>query len=52
MRAMRNLVIHEYFFVDLKIVWSTVKEDLPGLKKQIDGLLLGRRSGHEHEREQ
>jgi uncharacterized protein with HEPN domain len=39
MRAMRNLVIHEYFFLDLKIVWSTVKDDLPELKKKIDGLL-------------
>ena len=39
MRAMRNLVIHEYFFLDLKIVWSTVRDDLPQLKKTIDGLL-------------
>ena len=39
MRAMRNLVIHEYFFLDLKIVWNTVKGDLPLLKKKIDGLL-------------
>jgi uncharacterized protein with HEPN domain len=46
MRAMRNLVIHEYFFVDLKIVWSTVKDGLPQLKQQIDGLLLGQRRGH------
>lgn len=33
MRGMRNVVIHEYFFVDLQIVWTTVKEDLPRLKK-------------------
>jgi len=39
MRAMRNLVIHEYFFLDLKIVWSTVKDDMPQLKNLIDGLL-------------
>jgi uncharacterized protein with HEPN domain len=52
MRAMRNLVIHEYFFVDLKIVWSTVKDDLPQLKQQIDGLLIKQRRGHEHQRGQ
>lgn len=50
MRAMRNVVIHEYFFVDLKIVWTTVKDDLPRLKKQID-LLIERRLRHEQERE-
>lgn len=39
MRGMRNVVIHEYFFVDLEIVWSTVKVDFPKLKQQIDALL-------------
>lgn len=43
MRAMRNAVIHEYFFVDLDIVWNTVKHDLPLLKQQIEALLLERR---------
>ena len=41
MRAMRNLVIHEYFSLDLKIIWSTIKNDLPSLKRQIDILLQG-----------
>jgi uncharacterized protein with HEPN domain len=47
MRAMRNRVIHGYFFVDSKIVWTTVKIDLPKLKDQVDGLLteLRRRPG-------
>jgi uncharacterized protein with HEPN domain len=27
--AMRNKLIHEYFGVDLEIVWDTVKEDIP-----------------------
>ncbi len=39
MRGMRNVAIHEYFFVDLEIVWNTVKEDFPKLKQQIDTLL-------------
>ena len=38
MRGMRNIAIHEYFFVDLEIVWTTVKNDLPKLKQQIDAL--------------
>src|SRR5664279_3355738 len=39
MRGMRNIAIHEYFFVDLEIVWTTVKDDLPKLKQRIDALL-------------
>ena len=39
MRAMRNKVIHDYFDVELGVVWSTVKDDLPGLKEQITDLL-------------
>jgi uncharacterized protein with HEPN domain len=39
MRTMRNKVIHAYFDVELPVVWSTVKTDLPKLKQQIDRLL-------------
>jgi len=39
MRGMRNVAIHEYFFIDLQIVWTTVKNDLPKLKQQVDALL-------------
>jgi uncharacterized protein with HEPN domain len=46
MRGMRNAVIHQYFFVDLQIVWTTVKHDLPRLKRQIDALLIEQRRGH------
>jgi uncharacterized protein with HEPN domain len=40
MRGMRNIAIHEYFFIDLQIVWTTVRHDLPALKQQIDALLM------------
>jgi len=39
--AMRNLLIHEYFGVDLQEVWRTVERDLPVLKHQIEALLQG-----------
>ena len=32
----RNLLIHEYFGVDIDIVWNTIHEDLPKLKSVID----------------
>ncbi|RBP08620.1 uncharacterized protein with HEPN domain [Roseiarcus fermentans] len=39
MRGMRNKMIHEYFDVDVDVVWRTVKSDLPALKQRIDDLL-------------
>ncbi len=39
MRTMRNKLIHDYFDVDLDIVWSTVQQDLPGLARQLRLLL-------------
>lgn len=35
MVGMRNKLIHEYFGVDLDIVWKTVTDDLPVLKRAI-----------------
>lgn len=36
---MRNKLIHEYFGVDLELVFEVAKNDLPILKKQIHELL-------------
>ena len=33
--SMRDNLIHEYFGVDLEVVWETVKEDLPELKSEL-----------------
>ncbi|MBW2185935.1 MAG: DUF86 domain-containing protein [Deltaproteobacteria bacterium] len=41
MRAMRNVLIHEYFGVDVEIIWKTVTEDLPILKRQLDEVAWG-----------
>ena len=37
--SMRNRLIHAYFDVDLDIVFTTVKEDLPSLISQLDEAL-------------
>lgn len=39
MKGMRNKLIHEYFGIDLGLIWDTVQNDLPILKKQISGIL-------------
>lgn len=38
MKAMRNIMIHEYFGVDLETLWKTAKESLPALRKEIAGI--------------
>lgn len=43
MRAMRNLVVHEYFGVDLRIIWDTVHEDLPDLVGDLEEVLEAER---------
>lgn len=37
--GMRDKVIHEYFGVNLEIVWVVVERDLPQLKEAVDQLL-------------
>jgi len=37
--GMRDKLIHEYFGISVNIVWTTVKKDIPKLKKQIRELL-------------
>ncbi len=37
--GMRNRIVHGYSGVKLRIVWDTIKEDLPALHKEISGYL-------------
>ena len=39
-KAFRNLLIHEYFKVDAAEVWTTIQNDLPGLKEQMENILV------------
>lgn len=38
MYGMRNRIVHDYFEVDLEVVWRTVQSDLPTLRNQIAAL--------------
>lgn len=33
--GMRDILIHQYFGVDLNLTWKLIEEDIPELKKQI-----------------
>jgi len=37
--GMRNIFIHEYFGIDLRLVWEIIKVDLPGLKEKVSEIL-------------
>ncbi len=39
MKAMRNILVHEYFGVDLEQVWEVVMKDIPLLKEQVLDML-------------
>jgi uncharacterized protein with HEPN domain len=35
----RNLLVHEYFRVDLKLIWQIIERELPPLKQQINSII-------------
>ncbi len=40
--GMRDEMIHEYFGVDLEMVWNVIEQELPQLKETIESLLAER----------
>jgi uncharacterized protein with HEPN domain len=38
-RIMRNFLIHNYDEIDLGMIWRTVQNNLPSLKRQLEGIL-------------
>ncbi len=39
MAGMRDKLIHEYFGVDVKVLWKTIKKDIPPLKKSLSKII-------------
>lgn len=37
--GLRDILVHEYFGVDLDVVWDIIRNKLPPLKKQVAGIL-------------
>ena len=37
--GLRNVIVHEYFGIDLEIVWGVIERDLPALKKLVQEIL-------------
>jgi uncharacterized protein with HEPN domain len=36
---MRNRLINDYNEIDIELVWQTIQNDVPDLKKKIEGIL-------------
>ena len=39
--AMRNILVHDYFGIDLEEVWAAVARDVPALKVKVAAILSG-----------
>jgi uncharacterized protein with HEPN domain len=42
MRAMRNIVVHEYFGVTNETLWKTARDDMPSIIEPLRKLLSER----------
>jgi uncharacterized protein with HEPN domain len=45
MAGMRDRLVHEYFGIDLEILWETAKEDVPQLKIPVSKVLEDMETG-------
>jgi len=39
MRALRNRIVHDYRGINLNVIWDTVQNNLPALKRQVQEIL-------------
>lgn len=45
MAGLRDKLIHEYFGVDLEIIWQLIKEELPGILHPVQEMLRDLNNG-------
>ena len=45
--VIRNILVHEYFGLDMKTVWDMVLFDMPAMKPHIEAMLSEMTGGQE-----
>ena len=40
-KSFRNFILHEYHAIEMKVIWDTTNEELPGLKEVLEKVLEG-----------
>jgi uncharacterized protein with HEPN domain len=43
--SMRNILVHNYFGIDLEEVWSAVEKDIPDLQRKVTRIVEGWEEG-------
>lgn len=43
MRGMRNRLVHIYFSVDPRLLWDTIQNDLPAIKRWLKSIMADKR---------
>jgi uncharacterized protein with HEPN domain len=38
---MRHILVHDYFGIDLPLVWNVVERELPDLKQRLTNIIQG-----------
>ena len=39
LKSVRNVLVHEYFGIDYKIVWNSIQNNLPDLKQKLEKII-------------
>ena len=42
LKAVRNVLVHEYFGINYEILWTSIQHDIPILRERIDLLMASR----------
>ncbi len=35
-RGLRNRIVHDYFGLDLEIIWQVISQDIPTVKREVE----------------
>lgn len=39
LKSVRNVLVHEYFGIDYRIIWNSIKNNIPILKQKINNII-------------